>query len=267
MQVEQRWSASVSNTGRVVVAVLLAGMGQLTGQTAPFSMPAWLEPSPGASVESRTSRGMVTATYETAAPVTDVVAHYGELFAAQGVRFRPEMYGATAVINGDVPGCALTIQVRKRAAGASVQITATQRPIIPKVTQQDIRQAMRKYDQPVYPTPKAPMPTLRWPSWLTTCDDVAGKIRRGVDRFKLAYLETEFDSAQEREAIQQFYVELLNSNGYPVTIESSPITPPERKAMVEGTRTFDGARRFVIRVELTPTAAGAHVVLRITAHV
>jgi hypothetical protein len=85
-----------------------------------------------------------------------------------------------------------------------------------------------------------------------------------VDRFKLEYLVTEFDSAQEREAIQQFYAGLLNSNGYPVTIQTSPITPPERRAVVEGTHTFDGARRFVIRVELTPTAAGAHVVLRIT---
>jgi hypothetical protein len=252
------------NTGRVVVAMLLSGMGQLAGQTAPFSMPAWLEPYAGASVETKTSRGMVTATYETAAPVTDVVAHYGELFAEQGVRFRPGMYGTTAVIHGDVPGCGLSIRVRKKAAGASVQITATQRPIIPKVTQQDIRHAMGKYDQPVYPTPKTAMPALRWPSWLTTCDDVDAKIRRGVDHFKLEYLETEFDSAQERDAILQFYVDLLNSNGYPV---GSPVTPSERPAWVEGTRTFDGARRFVIRVELTPKAAGVHVELRITAHI
>src|SRR5580700_5940965 len=111
MPAGRRWSTSVSNIGRVVVAVLLAGMGQLAGQTAPFSMPAWLEPYPGASVETRTSLGMVNATYETAAPVTDVVAHYGELFATQGVRFHPEMYGANAVINGDMPGCTLTIQV------------------------------------------------------------------------------------------------------------------------------------------------------------
>ena len=116
--------------------------------------------------------------------MTDVFSHYGELFAAQGLSIRPEMYGATAVIKGDVPGCGLAIRVRKRAAGASVQITATKRPIIPKVTQQDIRQAMRKYDQPVYPTPKAPMLALRWPPWLTTSDDVVAKIRRGVDRFK-----------------------------------------------------------------------------------
>jgi hypothetical protein len=256
----------MSPAGRTLLAVLLAGTGQLAGQT-PFSIPAWLDPYPGAAVESKTSRGMVTATYETAASLTDVIAHYGELFAAQGVPFHPEMYGAAAVIRGDVPGCGLTIQVRKRAAGVSVQITATQRPIIPKITEQDIRRGMQKYDQPVYPTPRAPIPALRWPSWLTACDDIAPKIRSGVDRFKLNYLESDFDSAQAREAIQQFYVELLNSHGYPVTMESSPITPPERPAVVVGTRNFGGARRFVIRVDLTPTSGGVHVVLRITAHV
>jgi hypothetical protein len=96
---------------------------------------------------------------------------------------------------------------------------------------------------------------------------VETKIRSGVDRFKLKYLEAEFDSGQDRAAIQQFYVELLKAHDYPVTMESSPITPRERPAVVEGTRTFDGARRFVIRVDLTPTSDGVHVVLRITAHV
>jgi hypothetical protein len=256
----------MSPARRTLLAVLLAGIGQLTGQ-APFSVPAWLDPYPGAAVESKTSRGMVTATYETAASLADVIAHYGELFAAQGVPFHPEMYGVAAVIRGNVPGCGLTIQVRKRAAGTSVQITATQRPIIPKITEQDVRGAMQKYDQPVYPTPKAPLPALRWPSWLTACDEIAPEIRSGVDRFKSNYLEADFHSAQDREAIQQFYVELLNSHGYPVTVESSPVTPPERPAVVVGTRNFDGARRFEIRVDLTPTSSGVHVVLRITARV
>jgi hypothetical protein len=256
----------MSPARRTLLAVLLAGMGHLAGQT-PFSIPAWLDPYPGAAVESKTSRGMVTATYETAASLTDVIAHYGELFAAQGVPFHPEMYGSAAVIRGDVPGCGLTIQVRKRAAGTSVQITATQRPLVPKITGQDIRGAMQKYDQPVHPTPKAPLPALQWPSWLTACDEIAPEIRSGVDRFKLNYLESGFNSAQAREAIQQFYVELLNSHGYPVTMESSPITPPERPTVVVGTRNFDGARGFVIRVDLTPTSGGVHVVLRITAHV
>ena len=52
----------MSNTGRVVVAVLIAGVRQLAAQTASFSIPAWLEPYPGASVETKTSLGMVNAT-------------------------------------------------------------------------------------------------------------------------------------------------------------------------------------------------------------
>jgi hypothetical protein len=87
-----------------------------------------------------------------------------------------------------------------------------------------------------------------------------------VDRFKSDYLESEFNSAQDREAIQQFYVGLLNSHDYPVTMESSPITPPGRLTVVEGTHTFDGSRRFVIHVDLTPTSGGVHIALRITAH-
>jgi hypothetical protein len=254
------------SSGRwVQLALLLAEIGQLAGQT-PFAIPPWLESYPGAAVETKTSRGMVTANYETAAPLADVIAHYGELFAAQGVPFHPEIYGTAAVIRGDVPGCGLTIQVRKRAAGTSVQVTATQKPVIPKITEQDVRRAMQKYDQPVYPTPKAPLPALRWPSWLTACDDVTPKIRRGVDRFKSDYLESEFDSAQDREAIQQFYVGLLNSHDYRVTMESSPITPPGRPTVVEGTHTFDGSGRFVIHVDLTPTSGGFHIALRITAH-
>jgi hypothetical protein len=83
----------------------------------------------------------------------------------------------------------------------------------------------------------------------------------------LNYLETEFNSAQDRGAIQQFYVELLNSHDYPVTMQSSPIAAPDRPTVVEGTRIFDGAKRFVIRVDLTPSSGGIHVVLRITAHV
>ena len=256
----------MSLTKPLLLTVLLAGMGRLAGQT-PYSIPAWIEPYLGATVDTKTARGMATETYQTAAPLADVIAHYGKLFAAQGVPFHPDIYGAAAVIRGDVPGCGLTIQVRKREAGASVQITATQRPIVPRITQQDIRSAMQKYDQPVYPTPRAPLPALQWPSWLTACDDVTPKIGRGVDRFKLDYLESEFNSAQDREAIQQFYVELLNSHDYPVTMRSSPITAPERPTVVEGTRTFDGAGRFVIRVDLTPTLGGFHVVLRITAHV
>ncbi len=265
MPVHAGWSTNMSPIRPLLLAVLLAGMGQLAGQS-PFSIPAWLDPYPGATVETKTSAGAVTATYEVEAPVADVIAHYGELFAAQGVPFHPEMYGAAAVIRGDIPGCGLTIQVRKKSAVVSVTITATQRPVIPTMTGQDVRRAMQKYDQPVYPTPKAPLPALRWPSWLTTSDDVAATIRKGVDRFKSDYLETQFNSTQDRAAVQRFYVELLNTHDYPVTMESSSITPPDRPAVVEGTRTFPGAGRFVIHVDLTPTSGGVHVVLRITAH-
>jgi hypothetical protein len=82
---------------------------------------------------------MVTATYTAAAALADVIKHYEVLFTAQGLPFHPEMYGAAAVIRGDVPGCSLSIQVRTGSPGIAVRVSATERPIIPKVTEQDIR--------------------------------------------------------------------------------------------------------------------------------
>ena len=248
-----------------LLVFLLAGMGHLAGQTQ-FSIPSWLEPYPGASVETNATRDRATATYQTSASLADVIAHFNELFTAQGVPFNPQMYGSATVIQGQVPGCGITIQIRRMNGRTFVSVTANQRPIIPHITEQDVRQAMEKYDRPVYPSPKAPLPALTWPPWLTACDAVTLMVQSGVDRFKLRYLASEFDSAQERPEIQRFYSGLLNSNGYRVTMESSPVTPPGRPAVVEGVRSFGASGRFVIHINLTPTAGIVHVALRMTAH-
>lgn len=111
------------------------------------------------------------------------------------------------------------------------------------------------------------MPALAWPNWLAHPEGAALRIQKGVDRFKLNYLQTEFDSTSDRASLQHFYTGLLTSHDYRVTAQSSPITPPARQGIVEGAHSFSQpGPRFVIRVELNPAAAAVHVVLRITAH-
>ena len=232
----------------------------------PFTIPAWLTPYPGANEEITTSRGMAVASYQTPASVGEVVAFHRDLFAARGIPFQPEMYGAAALIRADTEDCGLTIQIRQEKSRTTVQITAAERPVIHKLTESDIRRSMEKYDKPVYPAPKVPLPALNWPSWLASYGVQASPVRKGVDRFRNQYLESEFDSTEARGEIETFYADLLEGHEYRVTVESSPITPARQPAIVEGTHSFEHSGRFVIRVDLLPAAPGVHVVVRITAH-
>ena len=255
----------MSRVAVAFIALALVGRVPLDGRE-PFRIPAWLQPYPGANEEVETSRGRAVATYETYVSLDEMVAFHRGRFAAQNIPFEPEIYGNTALIRANPEGCSLTIQIRKTTRGMAVQITASERPVIPKLTESDIRQSMEKYDQPVNPAPRVPLPALRWPSWLTTYGTGESPVHNGVDRFRNQYLESEFDAAGTREAIQAYYADLLKANDYRVTMESSPITPPGRPSVVEGTRSFDHSGRFVIRIDLTPTARDVHVTLRITAH-
>jgi hypothetical protein len=256
----------MSRMGLVFIALALIAAARMEGRE-PFTIPAWLEPYPGANEEVTTSPGIAVATYETPLSLDEMVAFHRGLFSAQAIPFRPEMYGTSAVIRANPEGCSLTIQIRRTKSGTAVRITAAERPLIPKVTESDIRRSMEKYDQPVYPAPKVPLPALHWPSWLAAYGVEASPVRKGVDQFSNQYLESGFDSTEARGAIQAFYSGLLNAHEYRVTMESSPITPSGQPALVEGTHSFEHSGRFVIRVDLSPpTTRGIHVAIRITAH-
>ena len=247
------------------IALALISAAPLAARES-FLMPAWLQPYPGANEEITTSRGTVVATYDTSASVDALIAFHRGLFAAQNIPFEPEMYGTSALIRATPEGYSITIQISRKKYVTSVQITAGERPVIPKLTEGDVRRSMAKYDQPVYPGPGVPMPPLDWPSWLAAYGVQASPIREGVDEFRNQYMEADFDSAEPRSSIQAFYSDLLTANRYKVMLESSPITPSGQPAVVEGTHSFERSGRFVIRVNLTPTARGVHVTMRITAH-
>jgi hypothetical protein len=255
----------MSRAGLVSIALVVIAGAQMQGRE-PFTIPAWLQPYPGANAEIATSPGKAVETYKTFLSLEKMVAFHRGLFAAQAIPFQPEIYGSTAVISANPEGCGLTIQIRQEKSGTAVQITATERPVIPRVTESDVRRSMEKYDQPVYATPKVPLPALSWPSWLAAYGVEGSPVRKDVDQFKHQYLESDFDSTEARGAIQAFYSGLLNAHDYRVTMESGPITPPGHPALVEGTHSFEHSGRFVIRIDLSPTTQGVHVAIRITAH-
>lgn len=255
----------MSRMGLAGIALTLSVAACMDGRE-PFTIPAWLRPFPGANEQITTSPGVAVATYETSSSLEELVAFHRGLFAVQGIPFRPEMYGSAAVIRAYPEGNGLTIQIRREKSGTAVQITATERSAIPTVTERDIRRSMERYDSPVYPAPRVPLPGLTWPLWLVAYEVEGSPVRKGVDQFRNQYLESECDSTDARGSIQAFYSGLLNAHEYRVTMESSPITPPGRPTLVEGTHSFEHSGRFVIRVDLSPTARGVHVAIRITAH-
>ncbi len=261
------WCGSaMSRMGLAAIALALMAAAGMEG-AQPFTIPAWLRPYPGANAEITTSPGVAVVTYATSLSLDEMVAFHRSLFATQAIPFRPEIYGATAVIRANPEGSGITIQIRQEKSRTAVQITATERPAIPHLTERDIRRSMERYDQPVYPGPRVPLPSLGWPAWLVAYGADESTVRKGVDQFRNPYLESEFDSTGVRGAIQAFYSGLLNAHEYRVTMESSPITPPGKPALVEGTHAFDHSGRFVIRVDLSPpSAGGVHVAIRITAH-
>src|SRR5580698_7846535 len=130
----------MSRTRQVCIVLALIAAARIEGRE-PFTIPAWVVPYPGANAEITTSPGVAVVTYETSLSLDEMVAFHRGLFAAQAIPFRPEMYGNSAVIRANPEGCGLTIQIRREKSGTVVQITATERPVIPRVTEGDVRRS------------------------------------------------------------------------------------------------------------------------------
>ena len=271
---------------KALLASLLFAQSALA--QAPPGLPAWLVPYPGASADRRASAVLVESAYRTPAAPSDVVAHYEKLFAATGLPFHPSLDGIGTVLRAAPPECDLLIQIRGQEAGSLVRVSCSvktpelteSRPRPAARIQQDSQnvrdarweagrqgnQRMEKFDRPVYPSAKPPLPPLAWPDWLVSCDGAPLQIGKGVDQFKLSYLKTTFTSMQDRATIQAFYAGLLNANGYAVEFQSSRITPAGARVQVQGTY-YPGEKpgpRLTIRAEITPVDVTQQVELRIT---
>ncbi|MGO9260302.1 MAG: hypothetical protein ACLQU1_28945 [Bryobacteraceae bacterium] len=247
--------------------LLLACAGPLAGSDTP-AMPSWMTPYPGASERTGTQATRVWSSYLAKASLAEVVEYYHGLFDGAGLTFHPVANALTTTIRGAAPECSLEIVIQGLGARTSVQVTCSA-----WASQSEHLQAQAKFDRPVYPQPRVPgpagTPPLVWPDWLTTCEpDAAPEIQKGVDQFKLRFLKVEFTSLQDRDAIEEFYADLLNAHDYPVWVRSSKLTPRDKTAVVEGRHFFGGkpGPRFDIHVQLTPVNGAIQVELRMTAH-
>jgi hypothetical protein len=265
------------------------------------AQPAWLQPYPGATPQTRTSSALTESTYDVAAKPAAVIAHYQKLFETAGLPFNPSLDGIGTVVRAAAPECDLLLKIREQPTGASVRVscaakspalTAVPAPApvarpVPITMQERIAQGrehtrqvledaeqkgrqrdlgMAKFDQPNYPKPKPPLPPLAWPGWLVRCDGAPLRNQKGVDRFKLNYLVAEFTSPSDPAEVHTFYADLLNANGYPVEFQSGLASQRTGLGWIQGTY-YAGEKPgpgLVIRAEITPADGGAHVELRIT---
>jgi len=257
-----------------IVGPLALGCALWMAGAEPPEMPAWLTPFPGATVTTRVLTSFVLSRYETTASTDEVVEHYRALFATAGLPFHPGSNPLATTIRGSLEECDLSIGIGHSKTGTSVTVMCTawpnhMSPAARREAEAKGIEGQAKFDRPVYPKPRPPIPPLAWPDWLTTCDPgITPEIASGVDRFRSKFLKAEFVSPQSRDAVLAFYTDLLNSHDYPVSLRSSPITPPGKKVLVDGQHFF-GERpgpRFTVHVEVTPVSAGVDVQILITAH-
>jgi hypothetical protein len=232
----------------------------------PPVMPAWLTPYPGAAVSNRRMPNAVESTYRVAAAPHDVLAHFRTLFASAGLPFEPDAMGGGFLIRSAAPECDLDITIRRIDPDTAVRVNCTPRLAVnDQINKQQAQQRaeraqtpdpMKKYDNPVYPSPKAAAP-LTWPPWLVRVDGA----KLAVERFP-GQLKSSFTSAPTREAIQAFYADLLASHHFRVT-QGLAAVPEKFGSWVMGTEVPDTplGRRVVIRVQIRPAGPNFSVEL------
>jgi hypothetical protein len=245
-----------------------------------LSAPAWLVPYPGTSVDTRTLPNMIESTYPAKAPPAAVIAHYNKLFDTAGLSFAPTFDGVGTVVRASPPECDLLIKVREQDSGSFVRVScAVKTPAmvavpapapgpkptaVPRISTEEVLSRaeeaqrnrileMHKYDEPVQTRPRS---APAWPAWLV--DTQGGKLPVRRTSADSIFLSSSFAVAAEIPAVQDFYSGLFESHGCAVSgrgrtwIESScPL----------GTRS---ASQLVIRAEMSSSAAGTQVHLRVS---
>ena len=223
----------------------------------PSVMPAWLVPYPGASAQDRQILNSVESRYTVAGAPHDVLSHFRNLFRSAGLPFEPDPMGGGFLLRAAAPECDLDISIRRRDSNTEVKVTCSPR-LAANQRMADLRaqekaeharsDAIKKFDTPVYPQPKAPSAPLAWPSWLVRVDGAALPIEKSPGR-----LSSSFVSAPTRDAIQYFYANLLNSHGYRVT-QGLAAAPEKFGCWVHGSADADNqsGRKVVIWVKIKP---------------
>ena len=241
------------------------------GQTP--SAPAWLVTYPGAHPRTQATPGLLDSTYETEASAADVIAHYRNLFETAGLPFHPNFDGVGTAIRGSAPEGDLLIWIRQQGKSTAVRVDVAARPPeiaprpspppTPPVTRKPAAreeksgrervQDMEKFDRPYRPPPRPPLPTLAWPAWLVRLDGERLEGEKDVDKFGRKSLRSTYATNGERNAVQSFYADLLNSHGFPVRSQNSPSWPRNLKGWIEASdHALGEGPRIEIRIEVAP---------------
>jgi hypothetical protein len=257
----------------ILSCVTAAGQSGLTA-------PTWLAPFPGASADTRTQPNLIESTYKTTAPPAAVAAHYGELFESAGLPFAPTFDGMGTVVRAAPPECDLMIKIREQDGGAFVRVScAVKTPAMvavptpppapkpsiatPLSTPDVLSRAeeasrnrvleMRKYDEPVQTRPRT---APSWPAWLV--DPEGGKLPVRRTAADSTFLSSSFAVAADARAVQTFYTDLLESHGCSVSSRG--------RAWMESSCPLGmrSATQLIVRAEMTPTAGGTQVNLRVS---
>jgi hypothetical protein len=264
-----------------------------------LSVPAWLASYPGANARTQATPGLVESTYETAAKPDEVVAHYRKLFETAGLFFQPGFDGMGTVIRATAPEGDLLILIRQQGKATAVRIDVTANSaefapvpapatVTPARTSYEARVAqqqentkralekrdedsrkrtrsMEKYDNPVLPGSQPKAPPLVWPVWLVRIDGAHLVVEKALNEVNQHILQSSFASYDDRNAIQSFYADLLNTHGFPVWQQSNATWPKARKAWIEAAdHPIGDGPRISIHVEISPLGGGWQVDLRMT---
>ena len=280
-----------------MLACLLLPAAALFAQPT-LSLPAWLASYPGATARTLTTPGLVESTYETSAKPEEVIAHYRKLFETAGLFFQPNFDGMGTAVRGSAPEGDLLILIRAQGKGTSVRVDMTAKspefaakaapppatartPYEARVAQQqentkralekrdeDSRKrahSMEMYDHPVLPGSRPKAPPLVWPAWLVRTDSARLVVEKGVNEVKQNILKSSFVTYQDRDTIQGFYADLLNTHGFPVWQQSNATWPKDRKAWMEAAdHPIGESPRTTIHVDISPLGSGLQVDLRMT---
>jgi len=247
----------------------------------PFSLPAWLQSYPGATVTVHSSDSIIESSYTAAAQPADIVDHYRKLFEAAGLAFQPNSDGLGMSIRSAAPECDLLIQIRSRTEGAFVKVncSAKSQSSLASASPGDVKvissgtQSTRAPS--TTPAPQAHLtasemmeqhkriaaemglgvhrqyhdaaaPPLVWPSWLVNVTGAAVRAETGIDQAKKPMLRARYTTNVPMTEIYSFYRELLNAHEYPARSSMTTghtMTGIQQNALgyVEGANYPDGA--------------------------
>jgi len=208
-------------------------------------MPAWLQPYPGATVQTTTAKSLVESSYTAAAKPEAVIDHYRKLFEAENLPFVPNFDGMGTVVRAAAAECDLMVSIRAANPGSSVRVDcsggpapsttwsavpdanpgipgragsrAVARPVSPRLAWDEESHKQRVKELNIHPVYQdAPAPPLVWPAWLVHINGRKLATQAGVDRASHEYLKSTYVTSEPMTALHLFYGDLLKANGYPV---------------------------------------------------